>query len=108
MPDRPLQIALAQSASRRGDVAANIEAAARTVRAAPDAALVAFPELFVTGYELDLVRSTPSAWLEPDDARLDPVRRACADTGAVAVLGAALRSPRGPRLAAAIIYPAGR
>ncbi|HEV8401775.1 MAG TPA: carbon-nitrogen hydrolase family protein [Candidatus Limnocylindrales bacterium] len=77
----PLTIAVAQPACRPGDVAANAVAHARTIRSA-DARLVVFPELSVTGYELD----APA--VAPDDPRLAPIIDACRDTGSVALVGA--------------------
>jgi predicted amidohydrolase len=64
------RIALAQVAPRLGDVDANLEIVARSVRAAAGsgADLVAFPELALTGYLLqDLV---PDVALRADDPRL--------------------------------------
>jgi predicted amidohydrolase len=63
------------------DVAANAVTHAETVRAA-GARVVAFPELSLTGYELD----APA--VDPDDARLAPIVAACADTGSIALAGA--------------------
>ncbi len=110
MPSQPLCIALAQSAAIPGDIDANARAAAATIEEAGGrgAALVAFPELFLTGYEPALLAATPAAWLEGRDGRLDPVRRACAKTGVTAILGAPLRTPDGTRkIAAPIIGPRG-
>jgi predicted amidohydrolase len=64
------RIALAQVAPRLGEVDANLELVARTVRGAADegATLTVFPELALTGYLLqDLV---PEVALRADDARL--------------------------------------
>jgi predicted amidohydrolase len=76
-----LTIAAGQPACRAHDVAANAEAHAAVIRAA-DARVVAFPELSLTGYELD------ASALDPGDQRLLPIITACADTGAVALAGA--------------------
>jgi predicted amidohydrolase len=70
------------------DVAANADAHAAAVRAA-GARLVVFPELSLTGYELD---APP---LDADDGRLAPIVGACAATGAVALVGAPLRGEAG-------------
>jgi predicted amidohydrolase len=111
VPSSPLRVALVQSSSVPGDVSANALAAARTIAtaAAQGAGLVVFPELFLTGYDLDLLAKTPNAWLEAaDDARLDPVRRACRAGGATAVLGAPFRGRAGEHLIAApIVGPDG-
>jgi len=76
-----LTIAVAQPAVTSHDVAANALTHADTVRAAR-ARVVVFPELSVTGYELE---TTP---LDPADPRLAPIVRACADTGSLALVGA--------------------
>ena len=105
MPELPLRLAIAQCLSTPGDVAANAAASARTVVAARErgAELVVFPELSLTGYDLPLLEATPAAWVTRDDARLDPVRRACADSGVTAVLGAPMRAGAENRIAALII-----
>jgi predicted amidohydrolase len=53
------------------------------------ARLVVFPELSLTGYELD------AALVEPGDAALDPVLVACASTGSTALVGAPIPGPGG-------------
>ncbi|GGR74736.1 hydrolase [Micromonospora fulviviridis] len=77
----PLRLAVAQPLCRSHDVAGNAERHAAAVRAA-GARMVVFPELSLTGYELD------AAPLDPADARLAPLVAACADTGALALAGA--------------------
>ncbi|WP_433318862.1 nitrilase-related carbon-nitrogen hydrolase [Micromonospora chersina] len=77
----PLRLAVAQPFCRSHDVAGNAERHAAAVRAA-EARVVVFPELSLTGYELD------AAPLDPADARLAPLVAACADTGALALAGA--------------------
>lgn len=109
-PAASLRLALAQAAPIRGEVDANARAAAATVAHAADqgAHLVVFPEMFLTGYELEYLAATPSAWLEENDARLDPVRLACAAHGVTAVLGAAHRTPAGDHvIGAPVVGPSG-
>ena len=53
------------------------------------ARLVVFPELSLTGYELD------AALVEPGDAALDPFVAACAATGSTALVGAPVPGPGG-------------
>jgi len=77
----PLTIAVAQPLCVPYDVAANAATHAATVRAA-DARVVVFPELSLTGYELD----APAIAL--DDPRLAPIVAACAETGSLALVGA--------------------
>jgi predicted amidohydrolase len=77
----PLALAVAQPLCRPYDVVANTAAHAAAVRAA-GARVVVFPELSLTGYELD----APAVAAE--DPRLAPLVEACADAGAVALVGA--------------------
>lgn len=77
----PLTLAVAQPRCVPYDVAANAAAHAALVRAA-GARVVLFPELSLTGYELD------AAPLDPADARLAPLVEACAATGTLALAGA--------------------
>jgi len=74
-------VAAAQPPCAPLDVAANARAHAEAVRAA-DARLVVFPEMSLTGYELDAPSVDPSS---PD---LEPLARACAETGTLALAGA--------------------
>jgi predicted amidohydrolase len=109
-PKNPIRVALAQASPAPGDLDANARAAATTIARAAErgAQLVVFPELFLTGYELAHLAKTKSAWLEESDARLDPIRRACSDTGATAILGAPLRTRAGAQhIAAPIVGPRG-
>lgn len=77
----PLTVAAVQPECAAHDITTNAAAHANAVRAA-GAQVVAFPELSLTGYELD---ADPVAL---DDVALAPVVEACAATGAVAFLGA--------------------
>ncbi|MEV4642016.1 carbon-nitrogen hydrolase family protein [Actinoplanes sp. NPDC049548] len=81
-----LSIAVAQPSCVAHGVAANAAAHAQAVRAA-DARVVVFPEMSLTGYELD------AAPIAPDDARLAPIIAACADTGTLALVGAPVPGP---------------
>jgi predicted amidohydrolase len=80
----PLTVAVAQPPCVAHDVAANARAHAAAIRApgAAGARVVVFPELSLTGYELD------AAPVDPADERLRPIIQACADTGATALVGA--------------------
>jgi predicted amidohydrolase len=77
----PLRLAVAQPPCVPLDVAENARSHAVAVRAAR-ARLVVFPELSLTGYELD------APVVSVDDPRLAPLVEACADTGAMALAGA--------------------
>jgi predicted amidohydrolase len=84
----PLTIAVAQPLCAAYDVARNAQIHAAAVRAAA-ARVVVFPELSLTGYELDAPAITP------DDPRLTPIVEACAAMNAVALVGAPLRGEAG-------------
>ncbi|MEV4067240.1 carbon-nitrogen hydrolase family protein [Nonomuraea dietziae] len=84
----PLTIAVAQPPTMAFDVAANARTHAAVVRAA-GARVVVFPELSLTGYELD----APAITCE--DPRLIPIVEACAETGSVALAGAPVRGRQG-------------
>lgn len=84
----PLVVAVAQPPCVPHDVAANAATHAATIRSA-GARLVVFPELSLTGYELD----DPA--ITPDDARLAPIVEACAETGSLALIGAPVHGQDG-------------
>ncbi|WP_051941170.1 carbon-nitrogen hydrolase family protein [Phaeacidiphilus oryzae] len=84
-----LALAVAQPKCVAHDVAANAIAHAEAVRAA-GARVVVFPEMSLTGYELD---AEPVA---PGDERLRPLITACAETGTLALAGAPVLP--GPRI----------
>ena len=99
-------IAAAQTIPVGGDVQANLDQHLRLIAAAAreGAAVVLFPELSLTGYEMDLARELAFA---PDDARLDPLVEAAASNAMIVIAGAPIRC--GPRLhiGAVIIRPEG-
>ena len=84
----PLVIAVAQPHCVAYDVAANAATHAATVRAA-GARVVVFPEMSLTGYELD----APA--IAADDRRLTPIVEACAETGSLALVGAPVAGEAG-------------
>lgn len=87
MSDRPpLSIAVAQPLLVGHDVVGNVERHAEMVGRA-DARVVVFPELSLTGYELD------AEVLDPGDARLRPLVAACAAAGVIALVGAPVAGP---------------
>jgi len=87
-PRAPLVIAVAQPAVIALDVAANATAHADAVRAA-GARVVVFPELSITGYELD------AEVVRPEDPRLAPLVEACAAAGSTALVGAPVAADAG-------------
>ena len=84
----PLTIAVVQPPCVPYDVAANARTHAATVRAA-GARVVVFPELSLTGYELDAPAITA------EDPRLHPIIEACAETGSLALVGAPVQGEAG-------------
>jgi predicted amidohydrolase len=89
----PLTIAVAQPRCAAKDVPANALEHAALIRRA-NARLVVFPELSLTGYELD------AAPVAVDDSALAPIVEACAETGAVALVGAPVAAENGKTIAA--------
>ena len=83
-----MRVAAVQPACAAHDVSANAAAQACMVRAAK-ARLVVFPELSLTGYELD------AEAVALDDEALVPLVEACAATGAVALVGAPIEDEDG-------------
>jgi predicted amidohydrolase len=84
----PLSVAAAQPTCTAYEVEWNALAHAALVRQA-QARVVVFPELSVTGYELD------APVLRPDDPALLPLVKACAETGSLALAGAPVRGDAG-------------
>ncbi|WP_445942423.1 nitrilase-related carbon-nitrogen hydrolase [Pseudonocardia sp. T1-2H] len=97
MPE-PLPIAAAQPRIEPHDVEANALAHAAAVRES-GARVVVFPELSLTGYELD------AAVITTDDPRLAPLVDACAETGSIALAGAPLPGDHIAILAVAAAEP---
>ena len=83
-------IAVAQPRSVSFDVAANALTHAAAIRAA-SARVVVFPELSLTGYELD------APTIDARDPRLAPIVAACAETGSLALVGAPVQGEAGQR-----------
>ncbi|MBO2448904.1 carbon-nitrogen hydrolase family protein [Actinomadura barringtoniae] len=83
-----LDVAVVQPVCVSFDVETNARTHASFVRAA-ETRLVVFPELSLTGYELD----APAIGV--DDARLAPIVQACRETGAIALVGAPVQGERG-------------
>ena len=106
---RSLILAVAQPAVHPLDVAANAARHAAAVRASA-ARLVVFPELSLTGYDMD------APLVAPDDPRLQPLIDACAATDTIALAGAPIGGPHiamllidggGARVAYRKLYPHG-
>ncbi|MDY7084520.1 MAG: carbon-nitrogen hydrolase family protein [Actinomycetota bacterium] len=83
---RSLILAVAQPPVHPLDVTANVTRHAAAVRAA-HARVVVFPELSLTGYDVD------APLIAPDDPRLRPLIDACAATDSIALVGAPIAGP---------------
>jgi predicted amidohydrolase len=84
----PLSVAAAQPPCVSYDVAVNAVTHAASVRSA-GARVVVFPELSLTGYELD----APAITVE--DPQLAPIVEACAEAGSLALVGAPVNGDAG-------------
>lgn len=87
---RSRSVAVAQTRPVRGDVPANVDEHVRLTRraAAEGAQAVVFPELSLTGYELDLAEELAFA---EDDPRLAPLLDLATAHGTILVVGAPVR-----------------
>ncbi len=97
-------VAAAQTVPIRGDVEANVEQHLRLVRAAAEehAQVLVFPELSLTGYELDVAKALA---FSPGDPRLDPLVMAASSAGMILVVGAPVRIRERLHVGALIIAP---
>lgn len=97
-------VAAAQTVPIRGDIAANLRQHARLVRAAAGLGVdvLVFPELSLTGYELDLAEEL--AFVE-EDFRLARLVDLAAAHGITLVVGAPVRLGTGLHIGAFVLYP---
>lgn len=84
----PFLIAAAQPLTLPDDTAGNAVRHAAAIRAA-GARVVVFPEMSLTGYELD------AQAIGTDDPRLRPMVDACRETGSIALVGGPVEAPDG-------------
>jgi predicted amidohydrolase len=87
-----LVVAAVQPRCEPHDVARNARTHAEVIRGAR-ARVVVFPEMSLTGYELE----TPA--VSPDDPRLAPIVEACAATSSLALAGAPVAAAAGDHIA---------
>jgi predicted amidohydrolase len=97
-------IAVAQTVPVRGDVDANVTRHVRLAHVAADrgAQVVVFPELSLTGYELDLASDLA---FSPADRRLDPLIEAAASRSVILIAGAPVRMGSQLHIGAFILSP---
>jgi predicted amidohydrolase len=103
----PFKIAAAQIPSVRGDIAANLAAHEGAIRTAArhSVSMVVFPELSLTGYELDL--AAPLAFSVTDD-RVSPLRDLAQQHQLTLVVGAPMATTADkPSIGAFVLTPAG-
>ncbi len=103
---RARSIAVGQTVPARGDVDANVAEHLRLVRAAAGerAQVLVFPELSLTGYELELADSLA---FSRDDARLAPLVEAAKSCSMALVVGAPVRIESRLHIGAFIVSPDG-
>ncbi len=108
LPARPLRVAAVQEASISGDIQQTVAVAASWAGRAADAGaeLVVLPELFLPGYDAELLRARTDCDLTPDDARLDPLRAAAREHGTAVVVGAAVGWADGRRTVSVLVIDA--
>ncbi len=89
MEPEPLNVATVQPLTAPADVLANVAEHARLIRLAGGLGVDVgvFPELSLTGLELEALAADPALWLAQDDLRLEPLREACRAGGVHAVVG---------------------
>ena len=97
-------IGVAQTIPIRGDVGANVEQHVRLVHAAAEerAQVLVFPELSLTGYEIELAREL--AFTE-DDPRLSPLADAASSCAMTLIAGAPVAAGSRLHIGAFIITP---
>jgi predicted amidohydrolase len=102
----PLSIAAAQTIPIRGNVDANIEQHVQLVHGAAEeqAQIIVFPELSLTGYELDLAREMA---FSQSDSRLAPLIEAASSDSMIVVVGAPVRVGSRLHIGAFIVSPDG-
>jgi predicted amidohydrolase len=101
-----LRVAAAQAESIAGDLEANTRTAAELVReaAADGAQVVALPEAFLTGYDLEVFAGELPSLV---DLPLAPLRDAAIETGAVVVASSALAAGGVKTLSSVVVQPDG-
>ena len=102
----PPPLGVAQTCPVRGDVSANLAEHLRLVRLASEhgARVVSFPELSLTGYELELADGLA---FSPDDPRLAPIADAARSHALTVIVGAPVRLEQRLHIAAIIFEPGG-
>jgi predicted amidohydrolase len=97
-------IALAQSVSERGNIVKNLESHSELIKQAAEekAQLIIFPELSLTGYEMDLANEQA---FSPEDKRLIQLRELSTKNKMTIIAGAPIRLHSGLHIGVFIINP---
>ena len=97
-------LAAAQTVPKRGDVSANLAQHLQLLALAADAGaqVLVFPELSLTGYELDLARELAFSEFDP---RLGPLRDAAARCNLIVIVGAPVHLDSRLHIGAFLVYP---
>jgi predicted amidohydrolase len=106
-----VRVAAVQAESVSGDVDANIATAVACVEAAASegARLVVLPELFVPGYDPEMLAARTDVDVHASDRRLSPLAAATQAVGVAALVGASVRSAEGRRTLSLLSFsPDGR
>ena len=106
MIPRPRALAAAQTIPKRGDVAANLDGHIRLIRVAAEqhVRLLVFPELSLTGYELDIADDLA---FTDGDLRLRPLIQSASSCDMILVVGAPVRIGAALHIGAFIVFPDG-
>lgn len=107
MKDKKTIIAAAQAISKRGDVTGNTQNHLQLIARAAQhqAALICFPELSLTGYEMDLADELAFTL---NDQRLEVFSQAAQQHDMIILIGAPARSESGLHIGSFLFYPDGR
>ena len=95
---------LTSTPSVADNLAHSLALASRSADAGAD--LVLFPELSLTGYDLDRL-ADPASWFTPTDPRLDDLRAVSRTTGLTIVVGAPVHDADRRLLASLVLQPSG-
>lgn len=99
-----IRVAAAQAVSRRGEIEKNVLAHVRMATRAADEGVnvMVFPELSLTGYELDLAEELA---FSEDDARVAPLAAVAEERKLMIVAGAPIRLSSGLHIGALVLEP---
>ena len=109
-PITPLRIAIAQLTPKDGDIAGNVSIVTSMIKQAEKEKtdLIVFPEKFLTGYVPELIeKDTDVHTFQPNDKRLEPIRRCCKENHMYAIIGAPTQNQQKLYVSSIVINPKG-